>query len=108
MVLLESALSTQGSSQRKISVPEYAQYAKMQSRTQIRKNYLQEKFSLMREESEGYSKLIVLLLQDAVDLKDKISAQVQQVMHEFNLETNRTIDIILECMESLLIQKVAN
>lgn len=61
----------------------------------------------MREESEGYSKLIVLLLQDTVELGDKISCQVQQVMHEFNLETNRTIDIILECMESLLIQKGA-
>ncbi|KAL3879965.1 hypothetical protein ACJMK2_032241 [Sinanodonta woodiana] len=63
--------------------------------------YKQQKFNLLREESEGYAKLITELNQE---ISEKIT--IQQVLQNiksligcFNLDPNRVLDVILESFE---------
>lgn len=51
--------------------------------------YSQQKFNLLREESEGYSKLVVLLTVIAVSKSDEISQVVdleQSTLNDSNVE----------------------
>eukprot|EP01080_Neovahlkampfia_damariscottae_P011236 gene11236-4056_t len=59
------------------------------------------KYNLLREESEGYSKLIIdLLSSNSIEFH-----KIQSLIAQFDLEPNRVLDIILECFESRLDQK---
>uniref|UniRef100_A0A3Q1CI77 THO complex subunit 2 n=1 Tax=Amphiprion ocellaris TaxID=80972 RepID=A0A3Q1CI77_AMPOC len=64
--------------------------------------YKQQKFNLLREENEGYAKLITELGQD---LSGNITSHVvlesiKSLIGCFNLDPNRVLDIILEVYES--------
>ncbi|XP_061659532.1 THO complex subunit 2 isoform X2 [Syngnathoides biaculeatus] len=64
--------------------------------------YKQQKFNLLREENEGYAKLITELGQD---LSGSITSHVvlesiKSLIGCFNLDPNRVLDIILEVYES--------
>lgn len=74
--------------------------------------YKQLKFNLLREESEGYGKLIAEMFQPSVpgnDLILTIECLIGWMTHQigfdlfdsgqFNLDPNRVVDIILECFE---------
>ncbi|XP_030637187.1 THO complex subunit 2 [Chanos chanos] len=63
--------------------------------------YKQQKFNLLREENEGYAKLITELGQD---LSGNMSSQlllpsVQSLIGYFNLDPNRVLDVILGVFE---------
>ena len=65
--------------------------------------YQQNKFNLLREESEGYSKLITLLfdinqLQIKLDEKERenINEKIIEIIGYFNLDSYRVLDIALE------------
>ncbi|XP_066598314.1 THO complex subunit 2 isoform X3 [Prorops nasuta] len=63
--------------------------------------YKQRKFNLFREESEGYSKLIVELNQDRGE--DEVASTleiVKSLIGYFNLDPNRVLDILLETFEN--------
>ncbi|CAF0721331.1 unnamed protein product [Brachionus calyciflorus] len=60
--------------------------------------YKQQKFNLLREESEGYSKLISELGQSS--LNNKLLENIQSLIGCFNLDPNRVLDIILESFEN--------
>ncbi|XP_034949841.1 THO complex subunit 2 [Chelonus insularis] len=63
--------------------------------------YKQRKFNLFREESEGYSKLIVELNQERPS--DEVSSTleiVKSLIGYFNLDPNRVLDILLETFEN--------
>ncbi|CAH2091992.1 unnamed protein product [Euphydryas editha] len=64
--------------------------------------YKQRKFNLFREESEGYSKLIVELNQEISEDTDwkTILEIIQSLIGCFNLDPNRVLDIILESFEA--------
>ncbi|XP_026326436.1 THO complex subunit 2 isoform X2 [Hyposmocoma kahamanoa] len=64
--------------------------------------YKQRKFNLFREESEGYSKLIVELNQEiSEDTEWKTILEIiQSLIGCFNLDPNRVLDIILESFEA--------
>ncbi|XP_047462426.1 THO complex subunit 2 [Mugil cephalus] len=64
--------------------------------------YKQQKFNLLREENEGYAKLITELGQD---LSGNITSHlvlenIKSLIGCFNLDPNRVLDIILEVYES--------
>ncbi|TWW74883.1 THO complex subunit 2 [Takifugu flavidus] len=64
--------------------------------------YKQQKFNLLREENEGYAKLITELGQD---LSGSITSHlvlesIKSLIGCFNLDPNRVLDIILEVYES--------
>ncbi|XP_071847770.1 THO complex subunit 2-like isoform X4 [Apostichopus japonicus] len=62
--------------------------------------YKQQKFNLPREESEGFAKLIVEL-QNKTDLPSSKTLQnIQALIGFFNLDPNRSLDIILEAFEN--------
>ncbi|XP_072285366.1 THO complex subunit 2-like [Pyxicephalus adspersus] len=63
--------------------------------------YKQQKFNLLREENEGYAKLIAELGQDLFGSirSDLILENIKSLIGCFNLDPNRVLDIILEVYE---------
>lgn len=62
--------------------------------------YKQQKFNLLREESEGYAKLIAELSQEENDFDVTYMLQViRSLIGCFNLDPNRVMDILLEVFE---------
>ncbi|KAF0916503.1 hypothetical protein E2562_007582 [Oryza meyeriana var. granulata] len=73
-------------------------------RVNTRLLYQQTKFNLLREESEGYAKLVTLLCQIGSDLACQNSSSVtisiiKSLIGHFDLDPNRVFDIVLECFE---------
>ncbi|CAD5208734.1 unnamed protein product [Bursaphelenchus xylophilus] len=64
-------------------------------KTRTKVYYKQTKFNLLREESEGFSKLITELLTPIEE--DALWVRISQLIGQFNLDPNRVLDIILEC-----------
>ncbi|XP_044012120.1 THO complex subunit 2 [Aphidius gifuensis] len=63
--------------------------------------YKQRKFNLFREESEGYSKLIVELNQErSTDEVFSTLEVIKSLIGYFNLDPNRVLDILLETFEN--------
>ncbi|KAL8265927.1 hypothetical protein R6Q59_003271 [Mikania micrantha] len=72
-------------------------------RVNTRLLYQQTKFNLLREESEGYAKLVTLLCQGSEVCSLNTSAAtvgiIKSLIGHFNLDPNRVFDIVLECFE---------
>ncbi|KAI4379074.1 hypothetical protein MLD38_005413 [Melastoma candidum] len=72
-------------------------------RVNTRLLYQQTKFNLLREESEGYAKLVTLLCQlcDASTHNSKAATigVIKSLIGHFDLDPNRVFDIVLECFE---------
>ncbi|KAJ8556562.1 hypothetical protein K7X08_035780 [Anisodus acutangulus] len=72
-------------------------------RVNTRLLYQQTKFNLLREESEGYAKLVTLLCQIPEDSMQNASAAtvgiIKSLIGHFDLDPNRVFDIVLECFE---------
>ncbi|XP_057393812.1 THO complex subunit 2 isoform X6 [Balaenoptera acutorostrata] len=63
--------------------------------------YKQQKFNLLREENEGYAKLIAELGQDLSGntTSDLVLENIKSLIGCFNLDPNRVLDVILEVFE---------
>ncbi|XP_058182779.1 THO complex subunit 2 isoform X3 [Rhododendron vialii] len=72
-------------------------------RVNTRLLYQQTKFNLLREESEGYAKLVTLLCQGCEESTQNASAAtvgiIKSLIGHFDLDPNRVFDIVLECFE---------
>ncbi|GAB2226287.1 hypothetical protein Drorol1_Dr00022088 [Drosera rotundifolia] len=72
-------------------------------RVNTRLLYQQTKFNLLREESEGYAKLITLLCQDTEASFAKSSTStigiIKSLIGHFDLDPNRVFDIVLDSFE---------
>lgn len=73
-------------------------------RVNTRLLYQQTKFNLLREESEGYAKLVTLLCQGGLDVTAESTSTVtisiiKSLIGHFDLDPNRVFDIVLECFE---------
>ncbi|KAM3705521.1 hypothetical protein ACB094_03G087500 [Castanea mollissima] len=72
-------------------------------RVNTRLLYQQTKFNLLREESEGYAKLVTLLCRDSEASTQNVSAAtigiIKSLIGHFDLDPNRAFDIVLECFE---------
>ncbi|KAL6566308.1 hypothetical protein OROGR_001923 [Orobanche gracilis] len=72
-------------------------------RVNTRLLYQQTKFNLLREESEGYAKLVTLLCQVPEASNENASAAtvsiIKSLIGYFDLDPNRVFDIVLECFE---------
>ncbi|GAO48034.1 hypothetical protein G7K_2222-t1 [Saitoella complicata NRRL Y-17804] len=65
--------------------------------------YKQQKYNLLREENEGFSKLLTILLDSSKDKRDAGSGSAKEKMNEvkavigyFNLDPNRVLDVIVD------------
>ncbi|XP_068660653.1 THO complex subunit 2-like isoform X2 [Aristolochia californica] len=82
-----------------------AQYLKAKEvRVNTRLLYQQTKFNLLREESEGYAKLITLFCQNCSEtssqyLSAALISTIKSLIGHFDLDPNRVFDIVLECFE---------
>jgi hypothetical protein len=63
--------------------------------------YKQQKYNLLREETEGYSKLLMALVDVSSRPEDCqiVIDSVRTIIGQFDLDPNRTFDIILDCFE---------
>ncbi|XWS64052.1 hypothetical protein CRYUN_Cryun06bG0153900 [Craigia yunnanensis] len=72
-------------------------------RVNTRLLYQQTKFNLLREESEGYAKLVTLLCQGSEDSTQNASTArigiIKSLIGHFDLDPNRVFDIVLERYE---------
>ncbi|KAJ4960752.1 hypothetical protein NE237_020662 [Protea cynaroides] len=73
-------------------------------RVNTRLLYQQTKFNLLREESEGYAKLVTLLCQSGSEASSQnVSAAtisiIKSLIGHFDLDPNRVFDIVMECFE---------
>lgn len=73
-------------------------------RVNTRLLYQQTKFNLLREESEGYSKLITLLCERSTEALTMNSSGatisiIKSLIGHFDLDPNRVFDIVLDCYE---------
>ncbi|XP_042385261.1 THO complex subunit 2-like isoform X1 [Zingiber officinale] len=73
-------------------------------RVNTRLLYQQTKFNLLREESEGYAKLVTLLCQGVLEGMSANNSTVtistiKSLIGHFDLDPNRVFDIVLECFE---------
>jgi len=70
-------------------------------RTKTKLFYKQQKYNLLREENEGYAKLITELSQDGILTKNssQLLQNVLSLLGYFNLDPNRVLDILLEAFE---------
>eukprot|EP01097_Dermamoeba_algensis_P001391 TRINITY_DN151_c0_g2_i1.p1 TRINITY_DN151_c0_g2~~TRINITY_DN151_c0_g2_i1.p1 ORF type:complete len:361 (-),score=72.01 TRINITY_DN151_c0_g2_i1:58-1140(-) len=71
-------------------------------RVNTKESYTQQKFNLLREESEGYAKLTVELNQGSglnERTVDHIVQNIQSLIGYFDLDPNRVLDLVLEAFE---------
>lgn len=70
-------------------------------RVNTRLLYQQTKFNLLREESEGYAKLVTLLCEGSGSSSSSSSTIgiIKSLIGHFDLDPNRVFDIVLECFE---------
>ena len=72
------------------------------NRVRIQYNYEQNKFNLLREENEGFAKLIVELNQSNIDMSnvETVRKNIQDLIGFFNLDPNRVADLIIDAFEN--------
>ncbi|XP_058108394.1 THO complex subunit 2 isoform X2 [Magnolia sinica] len=73
-------------------------------RVNTRLLYQQTKFNLLREESEGYAKLVTLLCESGSEVSTRSTSAakisiIKSLIGHFDLDPNRVFDIVLECFE---------
>ncbi|KAK6168365.1 hypothetical protein SNE40_020916 [Patella caerulea] len=70
-------------------------------KTKTRLYYKQQKFNLLREESEGYSKLVSELNQEITEKVTPVQVleNIKSLIGCFDLDPNRVLDIMLEAFE---------
>jgi len=83
------------------SLPARAHVRALQIRVNTTMVYKQNKFNLLREESEGYAKLITTLNRFGADAISEASAAeeiktVQSLIGYFDLDPNRVFDLLLD------------
>ncbi|VDO85570.1 unnamed protein product [Schistosoma mattheei] len=69
-------------------------------RTKTRLFFKQQKFNLLREENEGYAKLITELCQiKSTASMEAVMVQIRSLIGYFDLDPNRVLDLILDVCE---------
>ncbi|RMX55597.1 hypothetical protein pdam_00001751, partial [Pocillopora damicornis] len=70
-------------------------------RTKTKLFYKQQKFNLVREESEGYAKLVTELGQEISGhvTSERVLENIKSLIGRFNLDPNKTLDVLLDSFE---------
>jgi len=76
-------------------------FARKRNRVQTRLMYEQQKYNLLREESEGFAKIITELTISKLSPKnvDIVQSNIKSLIGFFDLDPNRVLDLILEIFE---------
>lgn len=79
-------------------------FKKMASQANTQKHYTQIKFNLLREENEGFAKLIVELAQLNINEHNVslVSKNIQKLIGYFSLDPSRVLDLLLTAFENNL------
>ncbi|EFC50430.1 predicted protein [Naegleria gruberi] len=74
-------------------------------KSKTRELYTQDRFNLLHEENEGFSKLISIIIDPnnlSIQKLEQITNEIIQIIGFFNLEPNRVLDILLDAYENNL------
>ncbi|KAG2393181.1 hypothetical protein C9374_009758 [Naegleria lovaniensis] len=74
----------------------------MYIKSRTRELYTQDRFNLLHEENEGFSKLISIIIDNEnmeISKIDRITKEIVELIGFFNLEPNRCLDILLDAYE---------
>jgi THO complex subunit 2 len=79
-------------------------FKRMASQANTQKHYTQIKFNLLREENEGFAKLIVELSQLNINPQNVnvVSENIQRLIGYFSLDPSRVLDLLLTAFETNL------
>ncbi|KAJ8298480.1 hypothetical protein KUTeg_025011 [Tegillarca granosa] len=82
-------------------IPSKLTFQQKYVKTKTKLYYKQQKFNLLREESEGYSKLISELNQELTEkvTHHQVVEHIKSLIGCFDLDPNRVLDILLESFE---------
>ncbi|OWF53939.1 THO complex subunit 2-like isoform X2 [Mizuhopecten yessoensis] len=82
-------------------IPSKLQFQQKYVKTKTKLYYKQQKFNLLREESEGYAKLVTELNQEITDKTTytQVLENLKSLIGCFDLDPNRVLDILLESFE---------
>lgn len=64
-------------------------------RENTKRLYTQEKFNLLREEAEGYAKLLTALLESRGESQEKLATMLERLIGYFRLDPNRVVDVVI-------------
>jgi len=72
-------------------------FTRMASQANTQKHFSQHKFNLMREENEGFAKLLIEVNQPNIDFSNAtiVIANIQRLIGYFSLDPSRVLDLIL-------------
>ena len=73
-------------------------FQRVMNRTNTQRYYTQKKFNLIRDENEGYSKLIAFLHQPTIN-PSTLASTLSSYISLFDLDPNRVFDMILDACE---------
>lgn len=79
-------------------IPQWDDFSKRIKRINTQRYYTQQKFNLIREENEGYSKLLTFLHQPKLD-KEHLLSVISSMIGLFSLDPNRVFDMLLDACE---------
>lgn len=81
-------------------VPTARGWVQREIKANTRMRYTQKKFNLLREESEGYAKLLTELVQPLhEDMLPTVERNMRSLIGFFHLDPNRVLDLVLEAAE---------
>ncbi|XP_044176473.1 THO complex subunit 2-like isoform X1 [Acropora millepora] len=82
-------------------VPSQKAFNQKYVRTKTKLFYKQQKFNLLREESEGYAKLVTELGQEISRhvTSSRALENIKSLIGRFNLDPNKTLDVLLDLFE---------
>eukprot|EP00798_Chlamydomonas_sp_ICE-L_P015992 gene15992-22126_t len=85
-------------------IPDVDMWKKKEIRFSTKINYTQTKYNLLREDSEGYAKLVTALNQFGTaclvdDMVPMLAKEIQALIGYFDLDPNRCLDLVLEAAE---------
>jgi THO complex subunit 2 len=86
-------------------IPNQKQFQQKYIKTKTRLFYKQQKFNLLREEIEGYSKLATELFEN--NHPEETLEHVKSLIGCFNIDPNRVLDICLEYLEHSIVSPSA-
>ncbi|KAF0980635.1 hypothetical protein FDP41_013118 [Naegleria fowleri] len=74
----------------------------MYIKSRTRELYTQDRFNLLHEENEGFSKLISIIIDNEnmeISKIERVTKEIVELIGFFNLEPNRVLDILLDAYE---------
>lgn len=80
-------------------IPDKKQFTTLYNRLRTRLYFKQKKFDLLREENEGFARIITQLFELNANNSHKTLDSIREIIGRYRVDPNRVLDLILETFE---------